>query len=330
MLVPPLLVSYSTLDEYINALPHPSKAEINKDKIDKDKVEELYKKSLPIIVSYPYLATLFGFSQRFIISMCHNNKNYYRTFTIKIRKKRRLIYAPRVSLKVIQKWFGHHLANFLANDGDSLNDHIFGFVPGKSHLLAAQQHCESSWVYSVDIKDFFDSTEQSVVLEALLRIGYTKDVCNKIILPLCCYKDHLTQGSPSSPALSNLAMKELVDKKLINLANKYKITFTRYADDIVFSGTNEFPNLLKNEIRNIFEYTCWKLAESKTYFARSSENQGLKVHGLLVHNKEVRLSKRYRNKIRAYKHLWDSDKIKTNQKRLAGHINYSKSIDNLT
>ena len=324
MLVPPLLVSYSTLDDYIRALSSSSIPPT-----DKDKIEELYKRSLPIIISRPYLATLFGFTQRFIKSMCYNDKKYYRTFIIQYKGKRRLIYAPKVSLKVIQKWFSHHLTNFLANDEDSLNDYIFGFVPGKSHLLAAQQHCKASWVYSVDIKDFFNSTKQSVVLKALLHIGYTDEACNKVILPLCCYEGHLTQGSPSSPVLSNLAMKE-VDKQLINLANKYKITFTRYADDIVFSGTNEFPELLKNEIRNIFKETCWKLAEDKTYFALSSKNQGLKVHGLLVHNKEVRLSKKYRNKIRAYKHLLDSGKIRTNQERLAGHINYSNSIDNLT
>lgn len=54
----------------------------------------------------------------------------------------------------------------------------------------------------------------------------------------------------------------------------------------------------------------------------------LKVHGLLVHGEKVRLTKGYRNRIRAYKHLYGKDKIKDEDvKRIVGHITYASQVE---
>jgi len=316
MLAPPLLVSYSSLEDYLSALP---------DELHKQyeaEIRSLVERGLPPIVSSSCLAVLFGFSIKFVNAMRLQNYKYYREFTIRKAKKNRKIQAPKVALKVIQKWFGYHLASALP-----VEDYVFGFVSGRSAVDAAQRHCNSTWVYSVDIKDFFSTTDEDVVKRALLELGYTQKASD-LIVPLCCHFDKLAQGSPSSPVLSNLVMKP-IDEKLSVLSREHGITFTRYADDIVFSGSNAFPEIIKQSVKDIFEETCWELSANKEYFADDTKGQRLKVHGLLVNGENPRLTKGYRNKIRAFKHLINSGKVKDEDlRRLTGHVKYSESVDN--
>lgn len=316
MLAPPLLVSYSSIEDYLSALPDDIHEQYE------EEIRSLVERGLPPIVSSSCLSILFGFSVKFVNAMRLQNYKYYREFTIRKGKKKRKIQAPRVSLKVIQKWFGYHLGHAL-----TFEDYVFGFVPGRSAVDAAQRHCKSDWVYSVDIKDFFSTTDEEIVKHALLDLGYSQKACD-LIVPLCCYLDKLAQGSPSSPVLSNLVMKP-VDEKLSALSQEYGINFTRYADDIVFSGSNEFPEIIKQNVKDIFGETCWELSANKEYFADATKGQRLKIHGLLVNGEKARLTKGYRNKIRAFKHLINSGKVKDEDlRRLTGHIKYSDSVEN--
>jgi hypothetical protein len=99
---------------------------------------------------------------------------------------------------------------------------------------------------------------------------------------------------------SNLVFRE-ADAELVGVAKKFGLNFTRYADDIVFSGNGEFPDEIKPIIRAAIESRGWKIAEAKERLAKRPNR--LKVHGLLVHGEKPRLTKGYRNQIRAYKHL---------------------------
>ena len=217
------------------------------------------------------MSVLFGFSTNFIYKLAQQNWKFYRTFTIRKGKKKRTIHAPKVALKVIQKWLGYHLSEAL-----SFDKNVYGFVPGRSAMDAANIHTNARWVYSVDIEDFFSTTTKEVVNESLKTVGYSFEAAD-LIASLCCYKNTLAQGAPSSPVISNLVLKEL-DLKLNTIANNNKIRFTRYADDIVFSGVDKFPTEIKDQISDLFKATCWKLSREKEYFAESPMR--LKVHGL--------------------------------------------------
>ena len=114
------------------------------------------------------------------------------------------------------------------------------------------------------------------------------------------------------------------------MAKHHDIKVTRYADDIVFSGKNEFPKPLQDSIKTLFEQSFWNLNRDKEFFADVSKGQRLKVHGLLVMGDRVRLTKGYRNKIRAYKHLLEQGKVsKEYMPRILGHIHYANSIDGI-
>ena len=177
-----------------------------------------------------------------------------------LTRKKRTIHAPKVALKVIQKWFGFHLPNALQFD-----EFVFGFVKGRSAIDAASRHCGARWIYSVDIEDFFPSTPLDMVRRSLSDLGYS-DHGAGLIAKLCCFNGGLAQGSPASPVLSNLVFKS-TDEKFLELANSLGICYTRYADDVTFSGTSDFPARVKAEVHSIIEAGGWKVAKNKECIA---------------------------------------------------------------
>lgn len=125
--------------------------------------------------------------------------------------KKREINAPNKALKNIQQWLGHHLASAVKFD-----DQVFGFVRGRSAPLAAAVHCGATWVYSLDLADFFPTTSNRQVTAALETIGYPEHAAT-LISSLCCLGGNLPQGSPASPTLSNLVFSPL-DKELQDIS----------------------------------------------------------------------------------------------------------------
>lgn len=314
MIAPPPLVNFQSLEKYLDALD-PETREAHGGTI-----EALHHAGLPPVVSTRALATLFGYRSQFIGAMVSRPHRYYRTFTIRKGKKQRRIEAPRVALKVIQKWFGHYLARAIA-----MPDEVVGFVPSRSIMHGATKHCGAKWLFSTDLKDFFQSTSSELVVQALEDLGYPKHGA-RLIADLTTLNRNLAQGSPASPVLSNLAFQP-VDNALIAMSKELGVTYTRYADDIVVSGAGEVPHALHAAVQQIVEVGNWKLSEEKTEFVQAPCR--LKVYGLLVNGDKPRLTKGYRRRIRAIRHLIASNMIPEDRAaQAAGHISYAKSVEN--
>jgi len=82
----------------------------------------------------------------------------------------------------------------------------------------------------------------------------------------------LSIGAPSSPALSNVLMYEF-DKRVSAAASKRKISFTRYADDLTFSGQRagmlrDMVSEVRDTVRRI-DFPRLQLNEEKTTFITS-------------------------------------------------------------
>ena len=102
--------------------------------------------------------------------------------------------------------------------------------------------------------------------------------------------------------------------------------FFRSKPNIVFSGKGEFPEQIKRSVKNVIESRGWKIAEAKEYLAKQPNR--LKVHGLLVHGEKPRLTKGYRNRIRAFRHLLAKEAIDSEDfARVMGHISYANSVE---
>lgn len=313
-MLPPLLVSFSSIEALMASLPDST---VNAHEAEIRRVVDL---GLPPAISLRTVATLFGISSEFVGAMFRAPSRYYRIFKIKKGKKTRTIQAPKVALKVLQAWFAAHVARAV-----QLPSCVYGFVPGRSGVKeAAQQHCPAKWVYSLDIRDFFPSITEQQVHDALIRIGYG-DTAAVFLARLMTLKGHLPQGSPASPVLSNWVFLP-TDNKLLALATEFGIRYTRYADDLVFSGLDAPPKELQIRVREIVTGAGWVISDEKEQL--TSLPARLKVHGLLVHGSRPRLTKGYRNRIRAFRHLLAEKKIAaTEQAKIRGHLAYADFID---
>ena len=168
----------------------------------------------------------------------------------KRRGGQRLIEAPKTLLKTTQKQVLHRVLAHVPPHPAAR-----GFVPGLSILDYASPHAGRSIVLRFDIRDFFASIPASRVHALFRTAGYPLEV-TRLLTGLCtntvpasvcsglrggeCYtQPHVPQGAPTSPALANLCCYRL-DLRLAGLAEVAGASYTRYADDLAFSGGEVF------------------------------------------------------------------------------------------
>jgi retron-type reverse transcriptase len=164
--------------------------------------------------------------------------------------KRRLKQAQRAVLRGVLEKFPVHAA-------------VHGFVPGRSVRSFAAPHVGRMCVLRMDLEDFFPSIRASRVQAVFRTAGYPDRIASLLAgvctnaAPRRLWKDdgisieeriearelyswpHLPQGAPSSPALANICAYRM-DCRLSGLARATGAEYTRYADDLVFSGDREF------------------------------------------------------------------------------------------
>ena len=221
----------------------------------------------------------------------------------------RVLYAPKARLKQAQRWV---LDNILSRVAPSPAAH--GFVRGRSIHTNAAEHAGKDMVITLDLEHFFPSITYRRVRGIFQAIGYGEEVAIALAM-LCTVKPAekvreflggirhrmLPQGAPTSPALANLACRRL-DARLGGLARKFGCTFTRYADDITFSGDDAFERSLKRFIplfRRIIRQENFRVNKKKVHFARRGARQ--RVTGLVV-NDGPSVPRRYRRELRAILH----------------------------
>ena len=238
--------------------------------------QPLYKKGLPVIYDEEHLSKLVGYHPLYLIAASHSAPKFYRFFTIsKKAGGERQIAEPLPSLKEIQRWI---LDNILYRCETSR--FAKGFIPEVSIRDNARFHRNQSQVLSLDIKDFFSSIKIGRVHNFFRRLGYQKDVLY-LLTHLCVLNNSLPQGAPTSPALSNLIVLRM-DRRLSGFALKEKIRYTRYADDLTFSGELNSGRIIKF-VRTVIADEGLELNEGKTRLMRKHQRQ--EVTGIVVNQK---------------------------------------------
>jgi hypothetical protein len=150
------------------------------------------------------------------------------------------------------------------------HDAAHGYRRGHSVASCVAPHCGRSVVLCVDLRDFFPSIRASRVHALFRTAGYPASVA-RLLTGLCTNSvpddvlaqwpqregraaswasqqrfrfAHLPQGAPTSPALANLCAHRL-DRRLAGLAASAGASYTRYADDLVFSGDRKLERCLR-------------------------------------------------------------------------------------
>jgi len=172
----------------------------------------------------------------------------------------RLIEAPKPRLKELQR-------QILARILEKIPPHpaVQGFLKGRSIKTFIAPHVGQHVVLRMDLRDFFPSISGARVQTFFRTVGYPESVADVLggictnTAPRDVFKaagfdidparlrdartlyarPHLPQGAPTSPALANLCAYRM-DCRLVGLARSAGARYTRYADDLAFSGSEAF------------------------------------------------------------------------------------------
>jgi len=242
-----------------------------------------------------------------IESLCNINDNTrYNGFLIpkKQKGKFRIINAPNDRLKEILTAINYLLS---ANYHPKL--YITGFVKGCSVVTNAAIHTKQNFVYNIDLYDFFGSINYNQVVKSLKEAPYFySDRIASTIAGLTCIKVNnsvcLAQGAPASPILSNLVCKKM-DHELYDLSLQYNIKYSRYADDITFSGNSNiftFQGDFYKKLEQIINKNGFRINLDKVRILSNKVRQ--EVTGLIV-NERVNVSQSYIKDIRNLLYIWD-------------------------
>ncbi len=171
--------------------------------------------------------------------------------------------------------------------------YVQGFVRDRSIVTNAKRHLAKKYILNADIKNFFESIGLEKVIDSFTYIGCIPKIAS-VLAKLCTLDGILVQGLSTSPVLANIASRKM-DKDLFNLGIRYDCEYTRYADDITFSGDESVP--LKEEIEEIFNKHGFQLNHNKFKIQRRGKSQY--VTGLTVFDKEhPRLPKKIKKNLR--------------------------------
>jgi len=262
-----------------------------------------------------------GLSSSFLINASHRNNRYKSYY---IGKSRRKIHHPSKELKIMQRWL---VDNFFRNA--PVSQFSYAYEANSSNIKNAMIHKSSNFFFQTDISKFFESINSSHVRNLILSINNNllEDEI-EFILRVVMYKDGLTVGSPSSPAIANRIMYDFdnrLSKRLCEIHDD-NLNYTRYSDDITISSKKYIDVKIKDIIIEELSTLQMKINEKKTRF--SSRSSRIMITGINIDNNSRRLtigSSRYKQlKSELYDYLI---KDKGQKDVLVGKLAYLKSVN---
>jgi RNA-directed DNA polymerase len=202
-------------------------------------------------------------------------QNYVYAWVPKRSGGARLLESPKPRLKAAQRRVLHDVL-----DAIPPHDAAHGFCRGRSVLTHARLHVAQPVVVRFDLRNFFSDVKTARAYGIFRAAGYPEEVARTLIalctnrVPLSVLRlhrpavaheidtrfhlhrrlagHHLPQGAPTSPALANLCAFPL-DTRLRALANALGLTYSRYADDLAFSGDASFAHAIGRLARQVGE-----------------------------------------------------------------------------
>jgi RNA-directed DNA polymerase len=257
----------------------------------------------------------------------------------------RLIEIPKSDLKRIQRRL---LSGLL--DRIPVHQSVHGFIRGRSVLTHAGEHTGQAVVICHDLRDFFNSIGASRVRALWRTLGYPEGVSDALAA-LCTARTpravrerlldsgsidrlhavrlaspHLPQGAPTSPALANLCAFAL-DLRLDGLAWRFGARYSRYADDLAFSGSADLMHRRSNLqawVRAIAQAEGFAMHPDKTRVMPAHRRQ--QVTGVVV-NERPNLERGAYDRLRAQLHgLATTGCDGATRLRLQGQVSWASQL----
>lgn len=244
---------------------------------------------LPFIYDTCQLAHFFGVSRYALFDIVNNCGDLYRTILIPKRSGGfREISDPDRTLKLMQRSILRGILDLL-----SVSPYATAYHAGATLSANAEPHVGKRYLLKLDLSDFFGHIRFDAVYSAAFNTIYFPKQIGAMLTALCCRGDVLPQGAPTSPALSNLVMKNF-DNNFGAWCQKHGMEYTRYCDDISVSGNAPlYPAFRK--ARSWLERSGYEINEGKTHFITNASRQT--VTGLTV-NEKLGVPSDYKRRLR--------------------------------
>lgn len=295
---------------------------------DADKLQRL---GLPVITTAAELAAAIGITPSHLSWLTYHRGastiDHYSRFTIPKRSGGvRVISSPKRHLRKAQSWMLDTLLKPI-----EVHEAAMAFRPGRSILDNALQHTGKAIVIRMDLKDFFPSIGLRRVRGLFESFGYNQGIatllalltteCPRVAASLDGEKRFvalgarsLPQGACTSPALTNILCRHL-DSRLAGAAKGYGFTYTRYADDLVFShsGPDDEIGSFLGLVSLIIANEGFEVNAEKTRVMRPHQRQA--VTGVVVNEKPA-VSRHDIRRFRAFLHHCETEGFQAVSERL--------------
>ncbi|MGI2209495.1 retron St85 family RNA-directed DNA polymerase [Shewanella baltica] len=257
-------------------------------------IKKLSVKDLPVIFEVEHLSALIGIDTNVIYKMIHCPNSFYREFSIPKRKGGvRQISSPYPSLLLCQNWIYENILK-----KNNIHPCAHAYSSGRSILTNAKPHLNSKAILKMDMENFFPSLSFNWVVKYFSELGYPNNLSFSLA-SLCCLNNELPQGASTSPALSNILLYSL-DKRLYRLSKSYSLQYTRYADDIAFSG-DYIPHKYIQIVNDIVEDYGLRINKNKTNLI-IGEKQKI-IAGISVKGEEIEVPRKYKRELKKEIHF---------------------------
>lgn len=272
-----------------------------------------------------------------------STRHYFHTWIPKQAGPPRLIEAPKPLLKGVQRKILREIL-----DQVPAHDCAHGFRRRRSCITAAQLHAGEDIVITMDLKDFFPSIAIRSVHGLFRSLGYPWAVA-RLLAGLCdtatpawvfdlvapdnrhdaqtrhlFQQRHLPQGAPTSPALANLCARRM-DSRLAGLARRLEARYTRYGDDLAFSGDRDFARRATRFTRAVTAICASEglpVNHRKTRIMRQGDCQ--RLTGLVV-NRHVNVSRAGYDRLKAT--LWNCLRHGPAKQNRDNHTDFRAHLD---
>lgn len=230
-----------------------------------------------------------GFSAKTLYGLSNSlEKHYHTVYLPKSDGSKRKLSVPDLILKPVQKSIADNILIQYP-----ISKYAKAYKPGSSIQKNARPHVGKKKILKLDIEGFFDHILYSRVKDTVFYEEKYSESIRILLTMLCYYNDSLPQGAPTSPAITNIIMYDF-DETVGDFCIKKKIAYTRYCDDMTFSGCfdeREIISFVKGELRKLGLF----LKNRKTAVISASKRQV--VTGIVV-NEKMNVTKDYKKTIR--------------------------------
>lgn len=244
---------------------------------------------LPFLYDTYQAAAFFHTRRRILFQYAKEPEQGYRRITLQKRNGNiRKIYAPDKHLKSFQNQILREILIHFP-----VSPYATAYSKNCTLFKNAAPHVGKKYLLKLDITDFFGSIRFDQIYSAAFNTRYFPKQIGVMLTSLCCREEALPQGAPTSPALSNLVMRNF-DSSLGRWCQRRGIAYTRYCDDMTFSSNKPlFP--VYEKVKSMLYDMGLTLNEKKTRFITNANRQS--VTGLTV-NEKVSVASDYKRKLR--------------------------------